>query len=225
MKISYLVTVSNETTTFSNLLIRLKFTIGEEDEIVIVLDSNCKNNDETKHLISDFQFNNVKKLEHNLNNNYSEHKNWGANQCSGDFIFQIDGDELPSDLLILNIKEIINANPNIETFWVSRINDFKGVSEEHAKRWGWKLSQSTLYNRPIINWPDPQGRIFKHIPTIKWSGRLHERLTGNNTFAYLPFDEELALYHDKTIEKQLETNLRYNRDFTEKENQGFNLPK
>jgi hypothetical protein len=54
---------------------------------------------------------------------------------------------------------------------------------------------------------------------------LHERIEGNNNYVYLPFEEDLALYHDKTIEKQVETNLGYNKRFTEKENQGFNLPK
>jgi len=33
----------------------------------------------------------------------------------------------------------------------------------------------------------------------------------------------LALYHNKTIEKQIETNLRYNKAFTQAENQGHNV--
>ena len=47
---------------------------------------------------------------------------------------------------------------------------------------------------------------------------------GNKNYVYLPPDEDLAIYHDKNIEKQLETNKRYNTDFTEDENKGFKLP-
>jgi hypothetical protein len=36
----------------------------------------------------------------------------------------------------------------------------------------------------------------------------------------LPAKEEWALYHDKTIETQIQTNLRYNEWFTAAENAG-----
>jgi hypothetical protein len=269
MNISYLVTVSNETDTLQNLLYRIRDCKEIEDEIVIVLDSDCVNNESTKKIVDSFKCDNTKKLTHSLEKNYSQHKNWGANQCKNPWVFQLDGDECPTEILLSNIKEIINSNPDIEAFWVSRINDFKGVTQEHAKKWGWRLTPSdtithenlayensdqykflktnsyivedTLvsdylvndpnlkritYKTPLVNWPDPQCRIFKNIPDrIKWVGRLHERIEGNKNFVYLPYDEELSLYHDKTIEKQIETNLRYNTLFTQKENAGFSLPK
>lgn len=81
------------------------------------------------------------------------------------------------------------------------------------------------YKAVIVNAYDPQARCFVNNNEVKWVGRLHERITGNKNFVYLPFDEDLSLYHDKTIEKQIQTNLRYNKDFSVKENQGFNLPK
>jgi glycosyltransferase involved in cell wall biosynthesis len=225
MKLSYLITCHDETTTLDNLLSRLDSFIGDNDDnVVIVTDNPTK---ETSDIL--YNWTGIPKInayEHKLNNDYSEHKNWGALKCSGDYIFQIDGDENPTETLLLNIKDILKSNLDIESFWIPRINDFKGVTTEHAKQWGWRLTQSTTYNRPIVNWPDPQGRLFKNIPDrIKWVGRLHERIEGNQNYVYLPFDEDLALYHDKTIEKQIETNLRYNKDFTEKENKGFNLPK
>lgn len=225
MKLSYLITCHDETTTLDNLLSRLDKFLGDNDEVVIVSDNPTK---ETYRILYNWTSGptHVYVYEHNLNNNYSEHKNWGSSKCSGDYIFQIDGDENPTEALLENIKDIIEANPTIEVFWLPRINDFKGVTTEHAKQWGWRLTESSTYKRPIINWPDPQGRLFKNIPNrIKWVGRLHERIGGNTSYVYLPFDEELALYHDKTIEKQIETNLRYNSNFTKEENWGFNLPK
>lgn len=228
MKLSYLITFSNETDSLKNLLEKI-IHYKNNDQIVLLADSGNIGT-ETQKVLSDVLHkhpnHNCEYWEHNLNNNYSEHKNFGISKCSGDYIFQIDGDENPTETLLVNIKDIIESNPDTEVFWVSRINDFKGVADEHAKQWGWKLSMSPTYNRPVINWPDPQCRIFKNVPDrIKWIGRLHERIEGNNSYVYLPFDEELALYHDKTIEKQIETNLRYNKNFSEKENKGFSLPK
>ena len=226
LKISYLITCSNETQSLRNLLDRVYDNIDPEDEITIVLDSDCKDNQETRKILENHRDIQWPYVEHSLNNNYSEHKNWGARLCKHEWIFQIDGDELPTEILLVNLKDIIQSNADIEAFWVSRINDFRGVSSEHAKQWGWKLSTSPTYDRPIVNWPDPQCRVFRNVPDrIKWVGRLHERIEGNRNFVYLPFDEDLALYHDKTIERQVETNLRYNQKFTEKENKGFNLPK
>jgi hypothetical protein len=77
------------------------------------------------------------------------------------------------------------------------------------------------YKIPIVNFPDYQTRICKNLPTITWKERLHERLSGHKTFAYLPKEESFALYHHKTIEKQIQTNLNYNKNFTDKENRGI----
>jgi hypothetical protein len=81
------------------------------------------------------------------------------------------------------------------------------------------------FKAPLVQWPDPQCRLFLNKPEIKWVGRLHERIEGNKNFVFLPADEDLALYHDKTIERQILTNLMYNKQFTLKENQGYILPK
>lgn len=77
------------------------------------------------------------------------------------------------------------------------------------------------YKIPIVNFPDYQSRIFKNLPYIRWEKRLHERVVGAKSYAFLPKEEDFALYHNKTIEKQIETNLRYNKLFTEKENLGI----
>ena len=48
--------------------------------------------------------------QHKLDKNYSEHKNYGKSLCKGKYIFQIDADELPSKILLDNLKEIIELN-------------------------------------------------------------------------------------------------------------------
>jgi glycosyltransferase involved in cell wall biosynthesis len=162
---------------------------------------------------------------HPLNNDYGAHKNYGIEQCSGDFIFQLDGDELPPDSLLgENLHSLIESNPTIEAYAVPRINDFKGVTIEHAKQWGWRLDNSPIYNRPRVNFPDYQFRIFKKdYPRISFLRKLHEKIEGYNEYSFLPAEEDYALYHDKTIEKQIETNIRYNKNFSESDNKGHTI--
>lgn len=219
--LSYLVTVHNEDRTLRNLLEQVIKFIEEGDEVVILDDFS--DNPETQKILGEFsKKDNVRLFQHALEKNYGAHKNYGAEQCKGEWIFQLDGDELPPETLLINIKSVIEANPDIELFLVPRINDFKGVTVEHAKRWGWRLSPcSACDNRPIVQWPDYQGRIYKNEPSrIKFTRRLHEQIEGYKKFANVPAEFDLALYHDKTIEVQEKTNIRYNTWFTEEENKG-----
>ena len=225
MKISYLICTHNETDTLSRLLERIINIRCEEDEIIILDDFS--NNQKTKEILESISccVLNVKVYKHELKNDYGSHKNFGIEKCSGDWIFQIDADELPSETLIFNIRDIIETNKNVELIFVPRINDYRGVTQEDARHWGWKLSVSPkCNNRLIVQWPDSQSRIFKNdYPRIHWERKLHEKIVGHNQYAFLPADEDLALYHDKTMAKQLETNLRYNKDFSVDDNKGHKV--
>lgn len=225
VNISYLITVHNEGQPLVNLLDKLDTHIrGTADEIII-LDDNSTDKltvDAIAKIKSSHPPEYVKVYNHALNNDYGSHKNYGNTLCKNEWIFQIDGDECPEDDLLLNIKDIIQENPTIELFYVSRINDFIGVTYEHAEKWGWRLTRCPQYNnRLIINWPDYQGRIYKNVPSrIRWDRRLHEKIEGYTTYTALPADSNLALYHNKTIERQIKTNERYNQQFTLDENKG-----
>jgi|SRR5579862_595230 len=224
MKLSYLVTVHNETYTLIRLMEKLINNRYEGDEIVLLDDFS--DNETTKKLLADVsKLKDVFVYQHALNTNYGEHKNYGTEKCSGDWIFQIDSDENPADTLVFNIRDIIETNKTMEMIYVPRINDFRGVTEQEAKRWGWRLTPSPSYsNRPIVNWPDYQSRIYKReIGRIKWDRKLHEKIVGHTAYSFLPADEDLALYHDKTIETQIKTNERYNQQFSESDNRGHSV--
>jgi len=224
MKLSYLITVHNETDTLIRLLEKLVNNRADGDEIVIVDDYS--DNPTTIKILTDVCKNpDVFVYLHKLDGDYGTHKNFGNEKCTGDWVFQIDSDENPSDTLIFNIREIIETNLMMEMIYVPRINDFRGVTTEHTKMWGWKLTTSpTCENRPIVNWPDYQSRIYKRdVNRIKWNRKLHETITGHSAYSFLPAQEELALYHDKTIETQIQTNLRYNKQFSEDDNKGHKI--
>lgn len=213
MNISCLVTTHNEGKCLWQLFPALhKANIFSE---IIVLDDNST----CPFTLAGIK--NEKVFKHSLNNDYGEHKNYGIQQCSGDYIFQLDGDEQLAEWVLDTIPELLLDNPSIELFWFPRLNDFQGVTPEHAATWGWHLSE--VHGKQVVNWNsgDYQGRLFKrHYPRIKFEGRLHERINGHTSFAYLPKEPEYAIIHSKTIGKQIETNLRYNKQFTLQENMG-----
>lgn len=219
MKISYLVTCKNEIETLEPLLERLiKHIKANSDELVIIDDFS--DNLRTQRILDEAKKNNgVKLFRHALADDYGEHKNWGNQQCSGDWICQIDGDEMPSVTLLETLKEIIDMNTGVEMFLVPRVNNFKGLKHEHAPTWGWQITDMPPHGL-VVNWPDWQTRIYKRDDRIQWKNRLHERINGFSQFGFLPSDPEYAIFHNKTIEKQIETNLRYNRDFSQAENGG-----
>ena len=61
------------------------------------------------------------------------------------------------------------------------------------------------------------------VPHIEWKRRLHEKIEGNKTYVHLPTEYDFSLHHNKTIEKQIQTNIKYNKLFTEEENKGFKV--
>jgi hypothetical protein len=102
---------------------------------------------------------------------------------------------------------IINENPDVEAYWVSRINTVNGLTKEHIRRWGWNVD-----NKGWVNFPDKQMRIYKNDPDrIKWTRPVHEQLVGYKKYASLPSNEEYCLHHPKDIKRQERQN-----DFYEK---------
>lgn len=231
MKISYLVTCHNETSTLRNLLDVLVHVNENDkcinDEVVILIDSPHNHgediNKETSKIIYNYTgFPNVIWTTHALNKNYAEHKNFGIEHCDGDWIFQIDGDEMPPESLLgENLHALLEANPTVDAYAIPRLNDFVGGTVEDAKRWGWSMEMSPTTNRPKFAWPDHQFRLFKNCPEIRFRRPLHERIDGYKNLCILPYeDETYAIHHIKTMEKQNETNMKYNKDFSANENMG-----
>lgn len=208
MKISYAITVWIEHEELNRLLLFLKDKIDEEDEIIIVYDQN-RVTSEVLDVITSFKRNNYIYYPFNFKQNWLENKNYLGSKCTGEYIFQIDADEVPSEFLIQNIKSIIESNP-IDVFEVPRINLVEGLTQEHIIKWRWIVNE-----KGWINFPDPQKRIYKNSPEIQWrdpEGRpqVHGMVTGYKTITSLPFEESFCLIHTKTIQKQEYQNKTYN---------------
>ncbi len=206
MKIGYFITACNELEELTRLLILLKTNITNNDCIGILLDKD-NYTIEVEELAKKFILpdNSIRIGYASLNNDFSSFKNEGYNLLSDcDWIFQIDADELPSSTLMNNLHEILVMNPDIELIYVPRINTVEGITKEHITKWGWHVN-----NEGWVNWPDYQGRIYKRDKNIIWKGKVHERIEGHKQLSQLPPNEQLALHHPKTIQRQEKQNKYY----------------
>jgi glycosyltransferase involved in cell wall biosynthesis len=212
---SFAITVCNEANELERLLKQLKSCVIENDEIVIQVD-NTNTTDEVFKVVSNFEgvyspvvsrkkkiITPVTKVFSDLNDDFSAFKNNVKKHCTRDYIFFIDADEEVSQDQIHLIREIVNMNPDFDCFLVPRINTVEGLTQQHIKKWGWKVENGR------VNWPDYQFRICKNVPEINWEGKVHERLVGYKNATPLPAEDVLALGHHKTIQKQEQQNNLY----------------
>tara|TARA_A100001201_G_scaffold26550_1_gene29349 strand:- start:292 stop:942 length:651 start_codon:yes stop_codon:yes gene_type:complete len=212
MKISYGITVHNESEELNKLLEILVYKTDADDEIVIVQDGNDK---KVEEVISSWmnQYLDAKGIywyTRKLDGNFSDQKNYVIEQCTGDYIFHIDADEYPHDTLLSQLKQILEIN-DVDLLWIPRVNTVEGFTDEDVRRWGWKISEQGW-----VNYPDYQSRVFRNRDDIRWRRPLHEYINGCDTYSHLPPHEALSLYHPKTKEKQEEQNKFYMDNFSRK---------
>jgi len=206
MNISFAVPVCNERLEIERLLGYLIKNKKKDDEIIILMDEENVTK-EVEDFVEDFVHlylneDNVYCYWNPLRKDFSQHKNCLNGFCKGDYIFQIDADEIPQQDLMENIHEIVEQN-EVDVIWIPRINLVHGLDQEHIQKWGWRLNEKNY-----INWPDYQARVYRNTPDIKWENKVHEKLTGHKTEGHL-VQEELALLHIKEIDRQEKQNKFY----------------
>ena len=198
--ISYAITACNEHEELKRLLEQLKSVVRNEDEIIIQLDTN--HTEEVLKIASSYI--NCSYITCELNKDFATFKNNLKNHCKKDYICFIDADEYLSEDLLHFLPQVLENNP-VDVFLIPRKNTVDGLTEEHVKKWGWRVENG------LINWPDYQMRIVKNASHIKWEGKVHEKITGYKTLSHFPQDvDSWCLIHPKTIERQEKQNNFYN---------------
>ena len=202
MKISYAITVCNELEEIKRLVSFLLSHKREQDEIVILFDSKGTKEVWEYLLKVEEQLTLLHKDE--FDNNFSYWKNLLTRLCTGDYIFQIDADEIPNKNLIQSLPDILESNPELDVLLVPRINTVEGLTNDHLIKWRWKVNENGW-----VNFPDFQWRIYRSTSKIRWVNKVHERLEGFKSYTTLPMEEDYSLYHPKTIERQERQNNYY----------------
>ena len=200
--ISYAIPVCNEHVELDRLLTQLTQQKRDIDEIVVQCDQG--NTTLEVYQVLDKFASQVKIVSFPLKGNFAAFKNNLKNNCTRAWIFQIDADEYLHEDFIKALPEILQENPQVDLFLLPRINTVEGLTEEHIKRWGWRVDE-----KGWINFPDYQTRILQNSPKINWASKVHEVLTGHNSYAMLPLEEEFCLVHPKSIDRQTRQNNYY----------------
>ena len=203
LKITYGITVKNELEEIKKLLPFLIKNIREEDDIVVLWDSRDGTDEMVNYLTS--LEDDISLYQDEFQGHFADWKNKLTSHCFGDYIFQIDADEIPNQVLIQHLPTILQSNPGIDVVLVPRENYVTGLTDGHIKQWGWQVDKQ---NR--INFPDLQWRIYRNSYSIKWVNKVHEKLEGFDVYTNLPLEPEFSLLHLKTIEKQEKQNNYYN---------------
>jgi hypothetical protein len=211
MKITYAVTVCNEFIEIQQLIAFLLKHKRLQDEIVVQMDLNLgdiNNQTEDKnqvfaYLMKHQEQGHIRVIFYPLNNDFAQFKNHLTDQCTGDYIFQIDADEMINEYICRLLPQVLEAN-QVDVIRVPRINTVNGLTTEHIQRWQWNVNE-----KGHVNFPDYQWRIYRNTPEIRWENKVHEILIGYKTISHLPIDTEFCLIHEKTIERQERQNNYY----------------
>jgi hypothetical protein len=203
MKISYAITVCNELEEVKRLVNFLLSNKRTEDEIVILFDK-LHGSPEVRQYVADLP-KEIEVMRSDFGGHFADWKNLLTSFCEGDYIFQIDADEVPSKPLIESLPSILESNPELDVLLVPRVNTVEGLTQEHTQKWNWNVNSEGW-----VNWPDFQWRIYRNTPEIKWKNKVHEVLEGFKTYTTLPMEEDYSLYHPKTIQRQEKQNNYYN---------------
>jgi glycosyltransferase involved in cell wall biosynthesis len=204
MKLSYAITACNEVEETIRLVSQLLNYKEENSEIVVLLDTPKSPTELLEYLELQANADKITLIESEFDGDFAQWKNLLNSYCKGDWIFQLDADEYLEPDLIVNLEQILDTNTDKDLIVVPRINTVEGLTQQHIQKWGWNVNE-----KGWVNWPDVQTRIYKNSDKIGWSGKVHERIVGFESYTSLPADEIYCIRHPKTIDRQERQNNYY----------------
>jgi len=194
MKITYTIQVCNESRELYSLLNFLLKVKDPEDNINVVVDS--LHTTEKVKLVTDHFKDSITRYDRPFDNFYKNTLfHYDNETTTGDYIFEIDADEMPQEAFIKELKKVL-LDSSVDVLWIPRINIHPGSTREFIQKSGFNVNENGW-----INWPDYQGRILKNNGNVKWTEELHTKAIGERA-AQLNPSPQLALWHIKAIEKQ-----------------------
>ena len=144
MKISYGITVHNESEELNSLLEILIHKTDVEDEIVICVDGE---DEQVQEVITSWvqqygheDMKTIKVYHRKLDGDFASQKNSVIENSTGDYIFHIDADEYPHEILLRDIKRVLEIN-DVDLIWVPRVNTVEGITQAHINTWGKRLGK------------------------------------------------------------------------------------
>ena len=192
MKISYAILTHNEGEYIAELLTLLSTYKRDIDEIVIVDDYS--DDEKTKFILNDFK--DLITLDYRTFDGDHTQKNYLNSKCTGDYILQLDADELVKPEFLEMLPELLEENKETDLFIMPRINTVEGLTPEYIQKWRWNVNE-----KGWVNFPDWQMRLYRNCDWVKWDGLLHSKIEGHKTYVFLPAEELFCIIHPKQLDR------------------------
>lgn len=124
---------------------------------------------------------------------FADQRNFAVEQCTADWIFELDADEIASQPLIGGLPAIVeDANrAGVDCVGVARLNFIDDV----------------LVASPGYRGLDYQYRL--HSRRCHWRGAVHEEVTGYHARYELKLDDGQFIIHSKTSQRHADRNRYY----------------
>lgn len=172
LTISYAILCNDEINELTLLLNFLILHIRQIDEVCILVD-NMNDNQEMIELLKEFEKKfQINKLQFKwdkspLNYNFANQKNILNKMCKGDYIFNIDADEIIGETFITQLPQLLEMNKINEVYIVPRINIVEGITQSHIQKWSWNVSKNEKFiNEKIIDTNSDEYKLLKYYNLI-----------------------------------------------------------
>lgn len=135
-----------------------------------------------------------KVLERSLEGDFSAQRNYLKRNCTGDFIFILDPDEIPHPTLMKSLRRVVNQMESCSAAVCSipRL-DHNYVSDHFI------VPDIALFDQAALDEQadDYQTRIVRNSDEVKWVNKLHERVVGAVNGLKLSNRVECCILHPK----------------------------
>jgi len=202
MKISYAVLTHNEGEYVGKILHFLVNFKRPQDEVVVLDDHSTDR--VTLDYINDYKPS--INLFHREFDGDASQKNYINSLCKGDYILQLDADELITPEFIKALPQLLEQNSQVDLFILPRVNTVEGLTQEWINKWRWNVNE-----KGWVNFPDWQMRLYRNCDWVKWEGLLHSKIVGHKTQAFMPAEEMFAIIHPKQLDRQITQNELYDK--------------
>lgn len=137
----------------------------------------------------------IRLFKHALADHYGNHKTYMNSVCQGEWILNLDADEVISRDFFFALKELVDANPTYDGYRLPRVNTVEGLTLAHVHRWRWPISSFDDIIQTTSKPMDPEqyaliqaaklidhedhNQITYRIPIVAWPDyqlRLYRRL-------------------------------------------------
>jgi len=196
INLTFAVTVCTELDELVTLLNFLQTHVREGDEILVQYDETNVTPSVRDYLIlMDTIHKNHTVIGFPLNNDFASFKNNLTKHAKGDYIIQLDADEMLEEFFMEHIHSVLERNP-VDLVFVPRINTVDGISLAHVETWGWNISKlETQMGEKVMDTESGEYKLLKHYDFII------EELNGNVKY-YKPIinfsDYQTRVYKNTT---------------------------